>query len=68
MIRVITMKDSNQINIDNNKKCNINVVVNQTDELSLDNINHNYQDVAKIEELFTDRLDLGTDILTKIIT
>lgn len=59
------MKENNQINIDGNKKCNINVVVNQSDELSLDNINHNYQDVAKIEELFTDRLDLGTDILTK---
>lgn len=65
MIQVITMKDNRQINIDKNKKCNINVVVNQPDELSLDNINHNYQDVAKIEELFTDRLDLGTDILTK---
>ena len=61
------MKDSNQINIDNNKKCNINVIVNQPDELSLDNLNHNFQDVAKIEELFTDRLDLGTDILTKKI-
>ena len=59
------MKNNNQINIDGNKKCDINVVVNQPDELSLDNINHNYQDVARIEELFTDRLDIGTDILTK---
>lgn len=28
------MKENNQINIDGNKKCNINVVVNQSDELS----------------------------------
>ena len=65
MIQVIIVKNNNQINIDGNKKCDINVVVNQPDELSLDNINHNYQDVARIEELFTDRLDIGTDILTK---
>ena len=50
MIWVILMKNNNQINIDGNKKCNISVVVNQSDELSLDNINHNYQE-EEIEKI-----------------
>lgn len=61
------MQNNSLLNVEKNKGCNIDITVvnNQTDALSLDSINNNYKDITKIEDLFTDRLDVGTDILTK---
>ena len=61
------MQNNSLLNVEKNKGCNIGITVvnNQTDALSLDSINNNYKDITKIEDLFTDRLDVGTDILTK---
>ncbi len=61
----VKKEDTALINIENNKKCDINVTVNQLDELSYDNIRKNYEDVVILENEYSDRLEFGKDVLTK---
>lgn len=53
------------INIEKNKDSNINIVINEVDDLSYDNIRKNYKDIVSLEENYSDRLEFGKDVLTK---
>lgn len=63
---IIMEKNKSLINIEKNKDSNINVVLYQPDELSLDNIKHNYENVSMLEEEFSERLGYySKDLLSK---
>ena len=66
MKRVVTVTKNNAlVNIEDNKDSNITVTINQIDELSCDNIRRNCENVSKLEEDFSERLDYSKEILTK---
>lgn len=58
-------KNNTLVTIKGNKYTNVNVNINNPDELSCDNIKRQYNNVAMLEEEFTDRIEYSKDVLTK---